>query len=357
MGALSLSPNTNGYASSCTTTSSGAKITTFSCTLTLDNVNYNPDPQQTYSLVMNGGSSIYGCGGSCGTPGSCANVFSPNLDANQTLNTSGSQPLYVNTDLASSFFKVKNMSFYASAGINSPFPAGHQPFNSNDTGDDYFNQGSTGNNTGVGVVVSNGTQTAGLSSAPNSGISSRGWRTNSYAYGTTQYIGTSYITYAQQARKVTTIGSLSDSAFTSATSGIFLVSGDLTLDNSNIPLLNGKYVIIMTNGTIRINADINSASGSVAFFANTLYINDAVTTVRAILSANTLYISSSASSVSTTPLSVVGSMSANTPIDMTKRARVDNDLQPSIFIQADPVAYTNLLPHLSNTKTEYQQIQ
>ncbi len=357
MGSLSMTPNTNGYSSSCSTTSAGSKITDFNCTITYDNVNYDPNPQQQFTLSMAGGSAIYGCGGNCDTPGSCTNIFSPNVDANQTKTTSGSQPLYVNTDLAASFFKVKNMSIYTSGGINSPFPAGHQPFDSNDIGDNYFDQGSSGTNTGVGVVMSNGTQTAGLSSAPNSGISARGWRSNTYTSNTTKYVGNGFVAYAKGQKQIKTISSLSDSTFTSASSGIFLVSGDLTINNSNKAALNNKYVILMSEGTIRISNDLSPTGGNVALFAQTIYIDNAVASVDAILSANAIYMTSTSTSVSTTPLSIVGSLSAKTPIDMTKRARDDNDLQPSVFIQADPGAYLNLLPHISTTKTEYELLQ
>ena len=357
MGTLSMTPNTNGYSSSCSTTPSGSKVTNFSCTITYDNINYDPDPRQQFTLAMSGGSSVYGCGGTCTTPGSCANIFSPNVDANQTTTTSGSQPLFVNTDLAASFFKVKNMSVYTSAGINSPFPAGHLPFDSNDTGDNYFDQGSTGTNTGVGVVMSNGTQTAGLSSAPNNGISARGWRSNTYSSSATKYVGNGFIAFAKGQKQVQTINSLSDSAFTSASSGIFLVSGNLTLNNSNISALNNKYVILMSEGTIRISNNLTPANGNVALFAQTIHIDDAVNTVNAILSANTMYLATTSSSTSTTALSIVGSLSAKTPIDMTRRARDDNDLQPSVFIQADPGAYLNLAPHLSTVKTEYLLLQ
>ncbi len=358
MGSLTLTPNANGYSSSCTTTAAAGNVTNFSCTVTLDNVNYNPNPQQAFNLAMSGGASVYGCNGNCATPGSCSNVFTPQLDANQSRTTSGTAPLYVNSDLAASFFKVKNMSVYTQSGINSPFPAGHLPFDANDTGDDYFNQGSSGaNNTGVGVVVSNGTQNAGLSSASNGGISSRGWRSSSYTYNATQFVGTSFIKYARGAKTVTTISSLTDSAFTSATSGIFLVSGNITLDSSAIAALNGKNVVLMTQGTARVSQNLALATGNVALFADTIHVDDSVSTVKALLSAQRIHLTTASGGTSTTPLSIIGGISSSNTIDMTRRARTDNDLMPSVFIQADPSIYITLLEPLSNSKTEYRQIQ
>ena len=357
VGTLTLSPNTNGYSTTCTTTTTASRTTDFSCAITLDNVNYDPNPHQSYSLTMTGGASAYGCGGDCATPGACSNVFAPNLDANETRVTTGSSALYVNTELAASFFKVKNMSVYTSGGINSPFPAGHKPYNANDIGDNFFNQGVTGSSDGVGVVVSNGTQTAGLSSAPNNGISARGWQAGDYQTSATKYVGSSFITFAKGQKQVQSINSLSDSAFTSASSGIFLIRSDLTLNNSNISALNNKYVILMSEGTIRISDDFTPTNSNIALFARTIYIENAVTSVQAILSANTIYVTSPANTTSTTPLSIIGSLSAQQPIDMSKRARRDDDLKPSVFVQADPGAYLTLLPYMSTTKTEYKQIQ
>lgn len=358
MGTLSLSPNTSGYSSNCTTSPGSGNKTNFSCTVTLDNINYNPDPLQTFTLAMSGGASVYGCNGNCAAPGSCSNVFSPRLDANQAVTTSASAPLYVNADLAASFFKVKNMSVYTQNGISSPFPVGHLPFNASDTGDDYFNQGSSGgNNTGVGVVVSNGAQNAGLSTAANGGISARGWRSSTYSYNATQFVGTSFINYARGSKTVTTIASLTDSAFTSATSGIFLVSGNITLDSSAVASLNGKNVVLMTQGTARISQNLTLPSGTVALFADTIYVDDAVSTVTALLSAQRIYLTTSSSTTSTTPLSIIGGISSSNAVDMSRRARTDNDLMPSVFVQGNPSIYITLLEPLSNSKTEYRQIQ
>lgn len=113
----------------------------------------------------------------------------------------------------------------------------------------------------------------------------------------------------------------------------------------------------MSEGTIRISNDLSPTGGNVALFAKTITIENGVGVVKAIISSNNLYVTSPVDTISSTPLSIVGSLSAQEAVDMSKRARSDDDLKPSVFIQADPGAYLNLLPYLSLTKTEYKQIQ
>ena len=360
LGSLELLPNTGGYNTSCSYTSSGGTATGYTCSIELDNVNYNPLPNQNFTLNMPDAVVPYGCAGTCGSSGSCSGILSGAFDTNSSTATSTTAALY--TDIVSSlFYKVRNMSIYSKSAISSIFPNSHQPFDStNDhSGDDFFLQGNSGSNfDGVGVVMSQGSQVAGLPSAPYSGLSGRGWSDENYTFsGRDPLTGTKYIDYITSKKSHTTISDLDDSTLTNASSGVFLLTGDLTLDADAATKLASKNIVLMTRGKIAIASDVDTG-GSLALFASNIFVNDDVGIVHAILSADGIVLKSETSTnPSINKLYIRGNMSSTTAVNMGDRERLDTASRPSILIEFDADAYLDLIQSLSTTKSSYEQIQ
>ncbi|MBI1862572.1 hypothetical protein HYS00_00460, partial [Candidatus Microgenomates bacterium] len=69
-GSITLVPNTNGYSTTCTVTPSSGAALTYSCIAQLDNQNYDPNPNQSFTVQYQGNNlySSVSCGITCGGP-------------------------------------------------------------------------------------------------------------------------------------------------------------------------------------------------------------------------------------------------------------------------------------------------
>lgn len=256
------------------------------------------------------------------------------------------------------FYKVKNASYYDHDSISSVFPVNHQAYDTDDSPlVEHFNRGDDASNiVGSGVVMSYGGQNAGGVGGTYSGISPHGWTSTTYQQTAAQ-IGSNFITYLKNRRDLTTITSLADAAYTSKTYGSFIVNGDLTISAADAAAFNNKNVVIAVSGNLNINTNLIPTAGNVAFIAQSIYINESVTEVRALLTGNTVSFASSAFvGKSANPLKIVGSVSSGTSVDTSKRSRTDS-LKPSLFIVTNPDAYTSLLPLISVIKYDWTQLQ
>jgi hypothetical protein len=288
----------------------------------------------------------------------CTNVFIPSLDANFSPQTTQNTNLYYDLNGAASYYKIKNSSYYGRGGLSSIFPANYQSYDADDlplVG--YFNRGDDATTyNGVGVVVTNGTQTVGVSGA-SGGISPRGWADSTYSVSTSPQIGSRFTTYIKSRRDFTPITGLTDAAFTSKTTGMFLITGDLTIAPANASAFNNKSVLIAVTGNIHINTDIIPTGGTVGFSSANIYINESVSEVRALLTADSVsLVSSGFASTSAVPLKVVGSITSGTVVNTAKRIRPDA-FKPSFFLVTDPDLYVILLPYISNVKYDWKQLQ
>jgi hypothetical protein len=268
-----------------------------------------------------------------------------------------SQNAYLNL-ADNTFYKVKDLSYYDHDFITSPFPVGHLPFDSDDSPpSNYFNRGTNDTSfNGVGIVFSNGPQRAGAISGSYSGVSPRGWTRDDYSPQSEQ-VGTDYIDYVKAKRTYTQVPSLNDSSFTQMSHGTAFINGDLTISTADAVNLTNKNVVIVVNGTLNISADIVPSNAATALIAKNIFINESVAQVQGLLVADTIrLISSGSSGQSTTPLKIVGTLTSGTPVDTTLRNRIDK-FRPSLFITADPDAYTALLSEISTVRYDWKQLQ
>lgn len=357
---LTLTPNTSGYTTSCAITPTTGTATSYTCTITLNNTGFDPDPNAAYSIAMAASAYYSGvtCGASCTATGSCSNAFILDLDSNGGTTASITSPLNLNISTTRSFYKVKDVSYYDSDGVSSIFPVGYQTYDTDDSPlSGFFNRGADdATYPGVGVVISNGAQQVGAVGATNSGISARGWSNSAYTSTSVNY-GSRIVDYIKTRKDYTTITSLTDTNFTSQSSGVFLINGDLTINAANVAQLNNKNVLLIVTENAHIAANLSPSSGVVSIAAKSIYINEAVTEVRALMVADAVsLVSNGYGGTSTVPLKVVGSIASTATVDTTRRVRTDS-FRPSLFIMANPDAYTSLLPHISVIKYDWRQLQ
>jgi hypothetical protein len=257
---------------------------------------------------------------------------------------------------------LKNASYYHEGDVSILYPANHDVFNSSDPDDTtpmdaHFNRGANvGSYDGVGVVINSGAPLKNIiAGASNDGVSAPGWTSSGYNAAARNTSASRITDYVKSRKDYITIPSLSDTQFTSKSTGIFLVQGNLTLDNSAV--LNGKQVIIISTGSITINADIKPTGAAVAIVAPTIYIRETVGEVRGLLVGNSIsLVSQGFSGTSKTPLKIVGNLSSGSPIVMSSRVR-DDSFRPSFFVVQDSSMITQLLPLISQTKYDWKQLQ
>lgn len=356
----SLNPNGNGYNVSCSVSSASGIANSYSCSVTLDNENFDPDPHRKFTIQQTI-SQLYGsigCGSSCVANGSCTDAYTPDFDANGGSSTVKTQNLYFNLNPAAGYYKVKNTSYYDHNGLSALFPVNKQAFDTDDTPvAGHFNRGETDSSfPGVGVVITNGSQAAGEAGASNSGISPRGWTNTSYTQAPTERTSR-IIDYIKNRKDYATIASLDDAKFTGAPFGTFIYEGDLTISPSNAATFNNKNVMVVATGTITIATNLNPVSGALALVGPSVYVDEAVSEVHALIVGDTVsLVSEDATSPSSVPLKIVGSVSSGNAVDVAARSRPDA-FKPSFFIVSNPDAYWRLLSIISITRYDWTQTQ
>lgn len=354
-----LTPTGNGITTTCSVSPSGI-ATRYSCSVTLDNVNYDPDvsPDFTISSEANQLYSNTVCGSSCTSNGACTTVYRPNFDANNSPNTIGSQNIYFNLNSNTSYYRIKNSSYYDRNNVSSLFPVNDQSFDADDLpADGHFSRGETPTNvTGVGLVMSNGTQTVGESGATYSGISPRGWSSDTYTEASSD-VSQRLIDYVKNRAEHTSIARLSDTKFQNSSYGTFVIDGDVTITAANAPSFNNKNVFIAVTGKLTIEANFIPTNAGTAFVANSVFIKGTVSEVRALITANNIsLLGEGETGPSAIPLKIVGTISSGSPVNTNNRSRSDA-FKPSLFIVSNPDIYTRLLPMITIIRYDWQQLQ
>ncbi len=245
--------------------------------------------------------------------------------------------------VAGPWYKLKNASLYKKGGIDLTIPSLISAFDG--TGDDTTDRYLIINNTNntAGVVSSNNTISY-TSSSPFTS-SARAWQNASYPFSSQSLISNFY-EYVQARKEYKTITSLDD-----------LVQDKINVINlSNLNLTNSSLskspvVLVVRNGSSYGNITVteNLTKANIAIIANTITFNNSVNSVEGIFIGKNIIVET------TTGLKVKGNLISENKI--TIPTRTDTPTKPSIFVIFDPTQYINLLPLLSNSKYDYQQIQ
>lgn len=333
-----------GVTGTCTSGTSGTppKTTSFSCRVTLDNVSFDPNPTQSYTIRavgQNPPNAKYYCNpvNSCGQT-SCENGFSLDLDANGGTTTTASTD--VSFDISGGgFYKIKNSSYQDRGDMYSFFPQNHLPFDSDDTGEPYLLMGDSSS---VGVALSQGTATY----LGSGSVSQKEWKREAYTPSTkiSAYDFISYVKSRKATNRITTLSDLQEGE-------INYFKGDMTITDADISSFSNKKITLIVDGALTIGANIIPSSSSLALISQTMVISPSVSQINAILLSNTIDLSRSI-----TPLKIIGNMSATyEAIDTSKRIRTDDRRKPSLFILFDATPFIDLLPQIGIARYEWER--
>jgi hypothetical protein len=256
------------------------------------------------------------------------------------------------------WYKLKNVSLNKKGTLENYLHNSPSPYDSiDDTAEKLLIIGSGG----PVLVESNSNNSLGYTPIENY-VSSNRWLTQGYSLPTTPtFFVNQYLSYAKSRKLVKYITSVSDSEIESNKINIYKGS-DVTLTND---LNKDNFVVILRNAddtsfvNLRIDKNtFNQSKRSQAFLAQSITFSNNTT------EANGLFIAFSfnlkdppLSNYIPTPLKITGNLvSLEEIVDTTVRRR-DDITKPSIFIVFSPQMYLDLLPYLSISKYDWQQLQ
>ena len=335
-----------GISSNCNGIFSGSIITSYTCLVSLDNVNADPNPNQdvTVSAVGFSANQYTGVctqsGSSCNTPVTVPVNFTGNNTPNSTEN------VFFKLSSSASYYKVKNGSYQSHGGASSLFPGTIAPFDSDDYAEKTLLIGDgVGQYDQVGVFTSAGTAALG-----NGTSSQKGWSSETYS-PSTPLDYSRFTDYMRSRKEYQTITALNE--LTGAKMNVY--TGDLTIDDTNKGSFDTANTVLLVSGTVSFNTTEFKPAKNTAIIAKRInfYTGSVfVTEADGVFIGDTIDLGTS-----TDPLKIVGNLSSTgDPIDTTKRART-NKQQPSLFIIFKPDAFITMLEQLSTRAYSWKQTQ
>ena len=281
------------------------------------------------------------------------------IDVIGKLNTQGGGAGY-------SFYKLKNAHYVDFNMLQSLFPANPQPFDASDNNDNYFIIGDVGSPnsppfdstpTRVGSAYSNG---ASVHDFGNIGtqVSVKNWYSDVSPRTQLNFKPSDFSDYLKSRKTFKTITVANNSTITS--DGIYVFNGTI-INQSDLANISNRNVIIYSSGNMTLNPDsvskkIDPGQGSSSMMFITsgqlIFASDTVE-ARGVFVGNSIVLGDSNS-----PLKIIGNMVSNTPIATLPlpRQRTDNKLKPSLFVIFDSKPYIDLLPYLSTTSYQWNEL-
>ncbi len=338
--------NPTGISTNCNGTFSGNVITSYTCTVNLDNVNADSNPNQTVTVSAVGFSAnqytgvCTQSGSNCNTPVTVPVNFTGNNTPNSTEN------IFFKLSTSASYYKVKNGSYQSHAGASSLFPGTIAPFDSDDYNEKSLLIGdSAGQYDQVGAFTS-----AGAAALGNGTSSQKGWASESYSPSTPLDYSrfTDYMRSRKEYQTITNIYQLTGTKLN-------VYTGDMIIDDTNKGIFNTAHIVLLVNGTVSFNTTEFKPAKNTAIIAKRINFYSGSTFVT---EADGIFVGDTIDlGTSTDPLKIVGNLSSTgDPIDSTKRARV-NKQQPSLFIVFKPDGFMTMLEQLSTRAYSWKQIQ
>ncbi len=247
------------------------------------------------------------------------------------------------------WFKIKDASFITSSTSHVVVPAIVNKYSTGDT-DDSASQKTFIMTTTQPSGDEAGT-TLGLTVNPSTSYSDpHNWSVNTYTR-TVGYNVAKYIDYAKSRKSYTPITQSNLSEITA--DGIYIWTGTnpLVIDNTNVGQLNSHNIVLVDNGEIQINVDQLNPSKDLAIIADTITFSATTQQATGIFVANNVNTGTAANQ----GLKIIGNLSALTSFN-NQRAWSDTS-KPAIFVVFKTEPYMTLLPYLSISKYDWQQLQ
>ncbi|MCM8787882.1 MAG: hypothetical protein NC935_07540 [Candidatus Omnitrophica bacterium] len=322
----------NGIIHNCGITPPTEKTkSSYRCTIIFNNQNAAPTPIQDFFLKASANEyqSAYWTDNNV-----CNSIANNKISVNVAVEN---PPTAFNKDIffqIASWIKLKNASFISSANFINIIPLNISPYDNDDTTNRYFIIGETG------LVAANGLNMG------TANISSKKWLTTGYSKQTILST-TNFLEYVRSRKKYQEITDI-----TQIKEGINLYQGDLTININNQVNFNDKKTLLIVTGTTTIDIDnFQPNNGSVAIIASNInFTNDTK-------SAKGIFIGQTINTGTTTNdgLKIIGNLIANA--GFFNGRKWENYFKPSLFIVFEPKIYLDLLPYLSISKYDWQQIQ
>jgi hypothetical protein len=332
-----IAQNNQGITSSCGITPAAAPYTSYRCTMSFDNQNFQPTPAQTINLSVSASnySSAYWTNNNL-CSGSANNTVSVNVASSSPLNVFSKDIFFEVLPWA----KLKNASFAKSNDLTIKIPNTVIPFdNIDDTNEAYF----IIDNAGV-VLASNIT-------TPTSSLSRNQLYNRNYS-SINQTLVNSFFDYVKSRKSYTEITNLSQIT----KDGIYYYNGSLSItDSTTLPPYN---FVLIVNSDISIQKNNFNLTGSNDSLVNSIAIlapNNTITFSSSVQKAGGVFIANNISYNSTTGLKIKGNLVSKGPISLQNRS--DGNNKPSLFVVFDPATYIGLIDKLSIAKYDWKQLQ
>jgi hypothetical protein len=340
-----------GITSACgITPPTGQTKYSYSCTVVFDNQGARPTPIQNLSLSA----SAYGY--SFGYWSDPNNTCTANYNNVLTVDVSLSRSKVYNKDiyfsLTTPWIKLKDSSFSKIGSLTNIVPLNIIAYDTDDNANRYFIiNSSSPPQTDPGLVSAASINTG------TANVSSKNWWVTSYS----RIVSTSpqlFLDYVRSRKEYQTIADLSSIT----KNGLYVWQGDLTLTNTNLNnQITASNLVLIVNGNLSINENQfnigsdcrNTSTSKKIALLSTGAINFSNTTQCAagIFIGQTIDTGSNYNQGLKIKGNLVGFSSFN-----NQRKWSDNS-KPSVFIVFQPQMYLDLLPYLSVSKYDWQQLQ
>ena len=237
--------------------------------------------------------------------------------------------------------KLKDSSFQSAKDLSVTIPANPVAFDSSDSGSSHFIEGT-------GLVSNSASSLAANQDAAS------GWQAPGY---TPSIIFTKdrLLSYVNSKKEHTNISQISVNWSEVTQSGIYYLNGGTPPEYTitTAPAVDFPFVLIADGPvTIKPSGTDFTPKASMAIIAPTITIDPAVTSINAILIANTID-----TGTSNNKLKITGNLIAQSSFVNNRTNAASSNRAPSVYISFDPAVYIDLLPYLSIDKYEWNQLQ
>lgn len=307
-----------------------------------------------YVCNQNCAPNIYGCNAplTCYNTGTTQVCRNPNCltDVDCVCPTPTNTPTPTPTPIPK-WSKLKDASFSSINSLSNPMPAVVVAYDGDDNTNRTFIITAASN-----VPGSVDAQSIDLNGASKS---SKDWYTTA-AQGfskTTSMTPTDFLSYVKSRKDYSNITNLHDISTNGYNNKIVVTSGNLTVDDSSINTsssnLNNKNLVIVVFGDLQMNTvSFAPTSANIAFLVTgKITFADTTTYGKGIFVAPTIDIGTSANQ----GLKIVGNLIAQTTLTNNRKWAVNS--KPSLFILFDKSQYLSLLPYLSVSNYNWQQLK
>jgi hypothetical protein len=319
----------------------GQTKSSYRCTAVFNALS-NPAQNLNLSASATGYSSAYWTAANA-----CTDTTSNSLPVNVS---SGGSTVYDNKDIffknVTSWIKLKNSSFSSLTSLNNVIPLNIVAY---DAADDnasqrYFIINSAGNDPGLVAASSINTGTA--------DVSSKNWGTAS-ADISIRMRPSDFLSYVRSRKEYTTVSNLGDITTNNYNKQILVLTGPITIDNTNKSIFDNKSLVLIINGNLNLNfTTFNPTGGYVAFLSTgTITFASTTTEARGIFISPTVDLGTN----SNLGIKIIGNLVALNNL-INGRQWTDNS-KPSVFVVFDQSYYINLLPYLSTANYQMSQTQ